>query len=153
MKGKLRFPVTTFNKFSTIGVFFCLEDLLRTTSAGLKNGLYDNLEVVDSDGVSTKVVSATKLRGIGPFWGYNILLNQNILVEVEFGDEQQISLDKLKSEAIKSVKAEEYFYNSAGNYKKTLEMINKAESIEGLIYDLDKIVNVQFDQEVRVQSM
>lgn len=144
MKGELKFPIITFNKFSTIGVFFCREDLQRTTSAGLKNGLYDNLEVVDSNGLSTKVFNVRKLRGIGPLWGYNIFLNQNILVEVEFGDEQQISLGKLKSKAIKSVNAEKYFYNSAGNFKETLEMINNAKSIEGLIHDFDKIVNTRF---------
>jgi hypothetical protein len=59
------------------------DKLTTTTAAGLKNGYFRDLLLVDSGGRAIRLTDARKLRGIGPFFGYNIFMNQRIKVELE----------------------------------------------------------------------
>jgi len=75
--NELRFPVICFWRTLT-RVRDNYEQLTTTTSAGVANGMFNNLLVVDSDGLSITVKKAEKLHGIGFLWGYNIFLDQRI---------------------------------------------------------------------------
>jgi hypothetical protein len=61
--------------------------LTLNTTAGLRQGYYDDLRVVDSRGKWFRVRSARKLRSEGRI-GYNVF-NQRIRVELDLEDEHQ----------------------------------------------------------------
>jgi len=73
MVEKIMFPAIVFDNFS-FRIIEHIEELSKTTSAGLKNGLYDSIKIVDSKGDLYHVSGAKKIKGIGPLWGYNIFL-------------------------------------------------------------------------------
>jgi hypothetical protein len=58
------FPVLCFTR-DFIRVREDYDTLARTTRAGVKNGMFDNLLVVDSTETAVRVRTAKKLRGIG----------------------------------------------------------------------------------------
>jgi len=58
-------------------------ELLQTTRAALKGGLFDGLKICASDGCRFVVTGARKIRGIGAFGGWNVFLNQRIEVELD----------------------------------------------------------------------
>ncbi len=61
--------------------------------------------IVEASGKAYKVTSAKKLHGVGPFWGYNIFLNQKIKVELLFeGKPFQITADEVKKRVLLSFK-------------------------------------------------
>ncbi len=59
------------------------ESLTTTTAAALRGGLFQNLRLVDSLGKEYLVNGARKVRGVGPFWGFNVFLNQRIEVALD----------------------------------------------------------------------
>jgi hypothetical protein len=63
------------------------ETLVTTTTAGIKNGMFDNMLVVDASGKAIRVKSARKLHGVGLFWGFNPMVGQRIKVELIFDGE------------------------------------------------------------------
>lgn len=76
------FPVLCFYK-GTMFTSASLDSLTKSTSAALRGGLFVGLEIVDADGREFIVKGATKLHGIGPFWGFNVFLNQAIRVQLD----------------------------------------------------------------------
>ncbi|MFA5262758.1 MAG: hypothetical protein WC378_02965 [Opitutaceae bacterium] len=78
----LNFPVLCIHK-ATIFTVRTLDALTSTTAAALRGGLFTKLRVIDSIGVEYVVSSAKKLKGIGPFFGYNLFLNQRIRVALD----------------------------------------------------------------------
>jgi hypothetical protein len=49
----------------------------------LKHRYYDGLRIVDSSGSEYAVKSATRLRGYGPFGGWNLFFNQRVSVRLQ----------------------------------------------------------------------
>jgi hypothetical protein len=93
----LRYPVLCFSQH--LARVSQTADALTTCSklALRKGGYYDNLLVVDSAGVGLRIKGAEKVRGVGPFWGYNIFLNQRVKVRPHIdGAPIQASLAKVK---------------------------------------------------------
>jgi hypothetical protein len=76
------FPCLCLHK-STMFAVRSPDALTRTTAAALRGGLFDNLKIVDSTGAEHVVRSAQKLHGVGPFWGYNLFLNQRVRVALD----------------------------------------------------------------------
>jgi len=72
--------------------------LVTTTKAGLKNGMFDRLVVVDCKGNKFQIDSARKIRGVGLFWGYDLFLSQKIKVELLGVESGSITLEDLKGE-------------------------------------------------------
>ncbi|MFH1158851.1 MAG: hypothetical protein V1721_08275 [Pseudomonadota bacterium] len=92
----IKFPVICLqDKFLRIRLD--MDSLITTTKAGLKNNYFSNLLIVDSNLCAFRIKSAKKLYGVGPFWGYNIFLNQKIKVELQFeGTPKKIPLNEIK---------------------------------------------------------
>lgn len=78
----LKFPVLCLRKDSALAELD-INALTTTTKAALSGGLYEDLRIVDSDGVEALVVSARKLHGLGVFFGYNLFFNQRIRIDIE----------------------------------------------------------------------
>ncbi|MBO9617218.1 MAG: hypothetical protein J7619_31320 [Dyadobacter sp.] len=138
---KVRFPVITFDRFA-FNVVPDLDKLTRTTSAGLANGLFKNLQIIDSDGTLYFVTAATKVKGIGPFWGYTIFLNQNIRLNLVLSTEtRELKLPEMKAKVISAINKKRDFWSSGGNVSKIRSLVNDAASIEDLIQKLDTVVH------------
>ena len=75
--SELRFPVLCFSADDIFPVRSCT-DLTTGTSYALRRRRYQNLEIIDQGNALVKVTEVKKVSGIGPFWGYNIFLNQRI---------------------------------------------------------------------------
>jgi hypothetical protein len=128
-----KFPVICF------GPNFCLrirqdwDSLTITTRAGLKNGLFDHLLIVDSQGCVLSVKNAKKLYGVGRFWGYNIFLNQRIKVELITEDKTiQISVEEVKKYVFKSF-ANWHGWASRGDFGELKKSVANAKTITEII--------------------
>src|SRR5690606_14591101 len=66
-------------------IFTCrtINELTTTTASALRGGLFTGLRLIDSNGLEATIDSVKKLGGVGPFWGFNIFLNQRIRVALE----------------------------------------------------------------------
>ncbi|MNL64858.1 hypothetical protein D3C87_1891180 [compost metagenome] len=75
-------------------------------------------------------------------WGYNIFLNQNILVELNFVQKvNHVALSDVKKEILKWLNKEKLFWKSGGNFKEIAEIIYESESIKTMIIHLDEVLN------------
>lgn len=130
---QMQFPVLCITKkYSRVEK--SLDAFQVTTAAGLKNGIYKNITVIDSSGMVFKVKDAKKLHGVGLFGGYNLFLNQKIKVSIEFEDyTENLSIDDFKEKIWKQVKKEEYFWSSAWDMNELKSEINKAEKFEEIM--------------------
>ncbi len=74
------------------------EDFLTTTtSIALRKGFFDELKIIDSNGRQYVVTKARKLHGVGPFWGYSILLNRWIRVALDLRSSgETLSVDEVR---------------------------------------------------------
>ncbi len=79
---QLAFPVLGIFKDTTAS-YRTFDSLTVTTSAALRGGFFNGLRIIDSNGVEAVVRSATRLGGVGLFWGFNVFLNQRIRVALE----------------------------------------------------------------------
>ena len=92
---RLSFPVLFWDKN---GLYYARSGRHLTTCSklALRKGFYRGLHVLDSNGVMMKVRDAEKIRGIGPFRGYNLFLEQQIAVKLHFGPmEESVSFDEV----------------------------------------------------------
>jgi hypothetical protein len=103
--GALAYPVICFSQGIMV-VEQTSSDLVTCTKTALKNGYFSDLVVVDSEGRSHRIRKAEKIRGVGPFWGYNVFLNQRIQVQL-FEDEEieQWSVDQTREKVLKSLRS------------------------------------------------
>jgi hypothetical protein len=142
--NKINYPVITFDKYS-FSIIQSEEELTRTTSAGLKNGLFENLIIVDNLGQCFKVINAKKSHGIGPLWGYNIFLNQKIRINLEFGScKTEETLNSVKERILKIFKKDRYFWEAGGNLDELIQLVKESPTISELIVKLKDIINKEY---------
>ena len=131
--SNLKFPILCFEHDFYPRIKQDWDSLTTTTKAGLKNGLFDNLLMVDSQGMGIRVKNAKKLYGVGPFWGYNIFLNQRIKVELVFeGEPFHISVDEVRKYVLMSFERW-HGWVTRGDFKELVSSIHKAQSIREII--------------------
>lgn len=132
MMHNVTYPVLCFWK-NFIRIEPDERSLTTTTKAGLKNGMFIGLTIIDSDGNGFVVRNAIKICGIGFFWGYNIFLNQKIKVELLIEKElQQIPLEEVKAKVNNSF-SKWHGWKTGDNLKELKEKISKASSIKSMI--------------------
>ena len=128
----LRFPVLCFSQNLAL-VTQTEEDLTTCSKVGLRNGYFDNLLLVDSSGRGVRVKGAKKLHGIGPFWGYNMFLNQTIKVElIVAGEPFKVSLEEVKERVLDSFK-KWHGWEARGDFEELRERITNAKTIPEII--------------------
>lgn len=128
----IKYPVICFEK-DFFRIRYNEESLTTTTRAGLKNGLFTNLFIIDSMYRGFKVKSAQKLYGVGLFGGYNIFLNQKIKVELLFeGEPQEVSLDEIKKRIIQSFRKWDG-WKAGGHLQDLITDLKIAKSFEDII--------------------
>ena len=141
----IQFPVITFSYPNVITFNTDMIHLTSCSKQALKNGYYKNLKIVDSNGNLFVVNNATKIKNIGPFWGYNIFLGQRIQVELEFNNDIKIlTLNELKRMVSGTFKKGRDFWDSGGNYFQLQKIVYSAESIPSLIHKIGEILNAEY---------
>jgi hypothetical protein len=132
-----RFPVLCFWR-DLIRIRRSWELLTTTTRAGIKNGMFRDLLLVDSDGLAVRVKDAHKLHGVGLFRGYNIFLNQRIKVKLELsGDPFRMQLDDVRQMVLKSFQSRRG-WSSRDDFDELKASIENARSIPEIIERLSE---------------
>lgn len=124
----LRYPVLEFSK----GMVFAarsVEELEQCTKPALRNGFFNDLLLIDSDGKALKITGARKLRGVGPFFGFNIFLNQKILVTlIASGLESIVSVEEVRRLVISAIRGKQE-WDSTEDSDELVAVVSRAQSI------------------------
>ncbi len=124
----IKFPVLCF-AHNIVRVKQNADDLTTCTKVALRNKFFDNMLLVEMGGKGYKVKKAKKLCGVGPFWGYNIFLNQKIKVGLLFEDEPfQVSLDEVKARIFQSFK-KRHGWSTRDDFEELKDRVKNAGSI------------------------
>jgi len=133
----LKYPALVFSR----GMVFparSADDLSLANRAALKNGYFSGQLIVDSTGKAVKIKDAKKLHGVGPFFGYNIFLNQRIKVELlPDGQPSQKDVGDVRDLVLKALRGNQG-WNASGDYDELVASAERAKSISeiaGLIAD------------------
>mgnify|MGYP000853456588 CR=1 FL=1 len=132
IENKISFPVICFYGF-LLRIRTDRDDLVITTTAGVKNGMFDNMLVVGVDGKAVRVKSARKLQGIGFLWGFNPMVGRRIKVELLYdGEPFVMSVDEVRSKVLNSFE-KWHGWKTREDYDELKASVEKAVSIEEII--------------------
>jgi len=124
------FPVLAFSR--RLGVVNRKQnpnELTTTTTAGIRNGLFDDLLLVDA-ALHGFEIKETQIRGgVGPFWGFTPFLNRRVRVELIPARVRPVSLDEVKALVSESIRKWKDVWASGGNLKELQQTFQRAGSI------------------------
>lgn len=129
--SSLAFPVLRFVR----GMVFparSLDDARTCTKTALTKGFFRRQLILDSEGRTVLVRDARKLHGVGPFWGYNIFLNQRVLVELDAEIGPQISLEEARSKVLSALRGPQQ-WDSADTHEDLVAHVTQARSVAALV--------------------
>lgn len=72
------------------------------------------------------------MRGVGPFWGYNIFLNQRILVALDAEIGPSMSLEEARSKVLRALRGPQR-WDSADTYEDLVAEVTQAPSVAALV--------------------
>jgi len=108
-------------------------DLTICSRRGLKNGFYNGLNLIDSEGNSFDIQGAKKVGYNGSLWGFSLMFGQRIRVDLIFsGSTKYLSIEDFKEKILREFNKQKGFWNSGGNLeelKLTIKMINSYKEI------------------------
>jgi hypothetical protein len=122
MNIELKYPIIAFAKKNIIHFARNNDDLTICSRRGLKNGFYDGLVIVDSDGNKFEIDKAQKIGTSGFFFGINLIYGQKLKLKLIFSNKvEKMSSEEFKESINRVFRNNEYFWNSDGelNYKKS----------------------------------
>ncbi len=106
-----------------------IEELEQCTMPALRNGFFNDLFLIDSDGKALQISEARKLRGVGPFFGFNIFLNQRIQVAlIASGHEKMVGVEEVRRLVLSAIRGKQK-WNSAGGSDELVANVDRAQSI------------------------
>jgi len=130
--NKITFPVICFDRHLS-RIRRDWDSLVTTTTAGVKNGMFDNMLVVDSNGKSMRVKSARKLHGVGLFWGFNPMVGQRIKVELIFdGEPFFMTVDDVRKRVLASFQ-KWHGWETRGDFDELKAAVEKASTVAEII--------------------
>lgn len=128
----LVFPVICFDRH-LLRIRTDWDTLVTTTTAGVKNGMFDNILVVDSNGKAIRVKSAQKLHGVGLFWGFNPMVGRRIKVELIFdGEPFTTTVDDVRTRILDSFR-KRHGWQTRGDFDELKSSVEKASTVAELI--------------------
>jgi len=126
------FPTVSFSKGVAL-VSRRSTDLATCRMAGLRRGWFNDLQLVDSSGKGWQVDGARKLHGVGPLWGYNIFLNQQIKIDLLSSKGPfAVSVDDLRERVLRSFRTW-HGWEEDGTYDALKADIGRAHSVSEII--------------------
>ena len=134
----LKFPVILiWPDKNCISVDRSCDDLTICTKLALRNGVFDNLIIVDSTGCAVRIKGAQKIQGVGPFWGYNIFLNQTIKIKfIVEGEPFHMSAEEMKTYILECFQKDSDFWEEVMDFDELKESVKKAETIPEIFKSL-----------------
>ena len=76
-----------------------------------------------------QISEARKLRGVGPFFGFNIFLNQRIQVAlIASGHEKMVGVEEVRRLVLSAIRGKQK-WNSAGGSDELVANVDRAQSI------------------------
>jgi hypothetical protein len=104
------------------------------STRGLKNGFYNGLNIIDSEGNSFDVQGAKKVGYAGFLWGFSLIFGQRIRVELIFnGSNKDFSIEDFKEKTLKQLKKDKHFWSSGGNFEELVLTIKTGKSYKEMI--------------------
>ncbi|MBU4461446.1 MAG: hypothetical protein KJ579_12840 [Verrucomicrobia bacterium] len=106
-----RFPSVVLYRDGDMSIFDEMDALVICRGIDLKagqRGRFARASIVDSNAMVWEVDGATKLHGVGSFWGYNLCLSQTIRVQPNVCAPPKLAdLDIVKGEVVKRLGREQ----------------------------------------------
>jgi hypothetical protein len=128
----IKFPILYFST-GIMGFAKTLDEITICKKGALKNGFFDNLLLIDIDGIGFQVKGARKITGVGLFCGYNIFLNQTIKVELMLDQTtRNVSIDEVKNIIFRSFE-KWHGWKSRGDLEELKVKVKKTNSIANII--------------------
>jgi hypothetical protein len=90
-----RFPALGLSRRHLIA-FRDLDALTTCGEAGLKNGFFNDLVLLDSEGYRYKVRGTRKLGPAGPFAGFRLFRSRKIRIDLDLAAPERLSLEEAK---------------------------------------------------------
>lgn len=130
--NELTFPVVCFHRH-LLRIRNDWDALVITTTAGIKNGMFDNMLVVDSTGKAIRIKSAQKLHGVGFFWGFNPMGGRRIKVEFVYdGELFSMTVDEVRKLVLDSFK-NRHGWQTRGDFNELKTAVERAPSVAEII--------------------
>jgi hypothetical protein len=106
------------------------DEVTHCSKGALKSDFFTGQLLVDSLGAVLKITGAKKLRGVGPFWGYNIFLNQRIEVQlISDSPPGRLDLDSIRERVLIAFCSKQG-WNASADLRELAESITRAQSIK-----------------------
>jgi hypothetical protein len=147
--SRCRFPAIALYQEHDLSVFEALDGLVVCRKIDLKagqRGRFGRATIVDSESMAWEMDGATKLHGVGPFWGYNIFLSQTIRVRPNITvSPKPAQIEEIKSEVAKCLRRKDAVTLVLKDYcatigraeaHRTVPLIEAASSIPEIIAKL-----------------
>jgi hypothetical protein len=131
---EIKYPIVAFAKGGVIHFAKNEADLTICSKRGLKNGFYNGLNIIDSEGNCFDIQGARKVGYAGFLWGFSLKYGQRMQVELIFmGSNKDLSIENFKERILKQLKKDKHFWNSGGNFNELVVMINSEKSFKRII--------------------
>lgn len=134
MLHEIKYPVITFAESSIIYFARNQDDLTISSIKGWRNGFYNSLNIIDSEGNSFDVQEAKKVGYAGLFWGISIISGQKIRVELIYTKANKgLSVVDFKEKILKQLKKDKHFWNAGGNFDELIVKVRNGKSYKEII--------------------
>ncbi len=136
----LKYPILAFSSPNVLIAIGTEDELTKCSKPALLSGYYKNLKLIDSSGRCVIVEHGTKVSSIGPLWGFSLFHGQQLRVALKFKQGNcQVNLDDFKKKIKTLMKADEYSWDSGGNFNEIINRIDASNSIKEInqfLYEL-----------------
>ena len=132
--NNINFPVNCFSQ-SYILIYQTQDELTTCGVKELKDGLYKNMIIVDSNENGYKLKDSSRIKYVGPFWGFRLFYSRQITVELIFESGPfHVSLEKLKELICDAIDKGPEFWSSAGDIDELKAETRKANTFHEVIH-------------------
>ncbi|MES2930361.1 MAG: hypothetical protein V4665_01070 [Patescibacteria group bacterium] len=130
-KNSFEYPIICFGK-EVIAFFRNDSDLTVCTKKGKL--YFENAKIVDSKGDSFSIIAIHKVGTVGPFFGFDIFLNQRIKIKLQFKkDAKSLQLDEFKEKLLRHIWGNKDNWDSDGEINSRIKFIRNALTIAEII--------------------
>ena|SRR5688500_11339524 len=134
------FPVLCFAQ-EILQVHDDAAGLTTCTKTALSNGYFDDLRVVDANGIAHHVRRAEKIGGIGLMRGFNVFLNQRIRVRLfEEPTVEQWSVDEVRARLLQSFGSWSG-WSATGDFDERRQALSRTTTLAALVAEVKKALS------------
>jgi hypothetical protein len=128
----MKFPVVLFRGNRIVG-YESEKQLFYTTHLAVKNGYYDNISIIDADGVEYSAFSVEILKRPFGFLGYDLFLNMNILIDLRANTVRQLALHAFKKKIVETLMIDRIYWEAGEEIKPLIQEIENMHDFQSII--------------------